>query len=184
MLSGQERPLPAGSEAVRLPLRAKALRLLYYITRLICKSPVDPMEKSMGNSVKFCKIFKNFAHKNSFKKVLTTHMVFRIIIKHCNAELCNGSTCDSDSHCEGSNPSSATKRQRLLPFFTGYSADGSALRSGRRGLEFKSQYSDHTGTRFWRVPVFLFPRKLTGENAEKSPDRVIISHPARIRKAS
>ncbi len=24
------------------------------------------------------------------------------------AELCNGSTCDSDSHCEGSNPSSAT----------------------------------------------------------------------------
>ena len=39
-------------------------------------------------------------------------------------------------------------------FSTGYSADGSALRSGRRGLEFKSQYSDHTGIHFWCVPVF------------------------------
>ena len=58
-------------------------------------------------------------HKISFKKVLTTHALFRIIIEHCDAELCNGSTCDSDSHCEGSNPSSATKRQRMLPFFRG-----------------------------------------------------------------
>ena len=40
-------------------------------------------------------------------------------------------------------------------FSTGYSADGSALRSGRRGLEFKSQYSDHTGMHLRCIPVFL-----------------------------
>ena len=32
-------------------------------------------------------------------------------------------------------------------FLSGYSAVGSALRSGRRGLEFKSQYSDHSKNR-------------------------------------
>ena len=32
-------------------------------------------------------------------------------------------------------------------FLSGYSAVGSALRSGRRGLEFKSQYSDHSENR-------------------------------------
>ena len=45
------------------------------------------------------------------KKGLTRRGLLRIIIKHSfegAAELCNGSTCDSDSYCEGSNPSSAT----------------------------------------------------------------------------
>ena len=40
--------------------------------------------------------------------MLTKGAGFDIIIKHV-AELCNGSTTDSDSVCEGSNPSSATK---------------------------------------------------------------------------
>ena len=40
-------------------------------------------------------------------------------------------------------------------FYTGYSAVGRALRSGRRGLEFKSQYSDHTGMHLRCIPVFL-----------------------------
>lgn len=113
-------------------------RLLYHI---ICSVRKPSADAAKNAAEKYCKI-----RKISFKKVLTTQPVFRIIIKHCDAELCNGSTCDSDSHCEGSNPSSATKRQRMLPLFPGYSADGSALRSGRRGLEFKSQYSDHTGS--------------------------------------
>ena len=38
--------------------------------------------------------------------MLTNSGALDIIIKHV-AELCNGSTTDSDSVCEGSNPSSA-----------------------------------------------------------------------------
>ena len=53
--------------------------------------------------------------------VLTNSGALDIIIKHV-AELCNGSTTDSDSVCEGSNPSSATTKgssQTLLPFCFG-----------------------------------------------------------------
>ena len=71
--------------------------------------------------------------------------IVSIIIKHF-AELCNGSTTDSDSVCLGSNPSSATKtvvaEKPLLFFLSGYGADGSALGSGPRGREFESPYSD------------------------------------------
>lgn len=70
-----------------------------------------------------------------------------------DAELCNGSTADSDSVCLGSNPSSAAnkissdKTCRSL-FFKCYIARdvaqfGSALRSGRRGRRFKSCHPDH-----------------------------------------
>lgn len=51
------------------------------------------------------------------KKGLTRRGLLRIIIKHSfegAAELCNGSTCDSDSHCEGSNPSSATISKKSI----------------------------------------------------------------------
>ena len=86
--------------------------------------------------------------------------LLRIIIKHSiegDAELCNGSTCDSDSYCEGSNPSSATKRQPLrCRFLSGYSADGSALGSGPRGLEFKSPYSDHASAGIRLLGLFFY----------------------------
>ena len=54
-----------------------------------------------------------------------------------DAELCNGSTADSDSVCEGSNPSSAAI------FFRGVAQFGRALRSGRRGRRFDSCHLDH-----------------------------------------
>lgn len=64
-----------------------------------------------------------FKAGNFTKKGLTTCGLLRIIIKHSiegDAELCNGSTCDSDSHCEGSNPSSATMTAAsALPFSFG-----------------------------------------------------------------
>lgn len=51
------------------------------------------------------------------------------------AELCNGSTADSDSACWGSNPYSAANR--------GVAQLGGALRSGRRGRWFESSHLDH-----------------------------------------
>ena len=67
-----------------------------------------------------------FSGKNR-EKGLTIAEILCILIRHLNeasrflvkgfdAELCNGSTCDSDSHCEGSNPSTETKRQQKLQF--------------------------------------------------------------------
>ena len=53
--------------------------------------------------------------------VLTKSISTDIIIKHL-AELCKGSTTDSDSVCLGSNPSSATMQMQqpmLLHFFRG-----------------------------------------------------------------
>ena len=61
-----------------------------------------------------------FKAGNFTKKGLTTCGLLRIIIKHSiegDAELCNGSTCDSDSYCEGSNPSSATTTAALAAVF-------------------------------------------------------------------
>ena len=57
-----------------------------------------------------------------------------------DAELCNGSTADSDSVCEGSNPSSAAI------FFRGVAQFGRALRSGRRGRRFESCHADYNET--------------------------------------
>ena len=66
-----------------------------------------------------------------------------------DAELCKGSTADSDSVCLGSNPSSAATKPRIfysgLVFFRGVAQFGSALRSGRRGRRFESCHLDHIG---------------------------------------
>ena len=71
-----------------------------------------------------------------------------------DAELCNGSTADSDSVCEGSNPSSAAKKQvtfynqsNLLNLIfinlsRGVAQFGRALRSGRKGRKFESCHLD------------------------------------------
>ena len=63
-----------------------------------------------------------------------------------DAELCKGSTADSDSVCLGSNPSSAaTKASNFysgLEFFRGVAQFGSALRSGRRSRKFESCHLD------------------------------------------
>ena len=68
------------------------------------------------------------------------------IINNVDAELCKGSTADSDSVCLGSNPSSAaTKASNFysgLVFFRGVAQFGSALRSGRRGRRFESCHLD------------------------------------------
>ncbi len=57
----------------------------------------------------------------------------------------------------GSNPSSATiTAASVLPFSSGYSAVGSALGSGPRGLEFKSPYPDHTAAVSLLLRFFLF----------------------------
>ncbi len=60
-----------------------------------------------------------------------------------DAELCKGSTTDSDSVCEGSNPSSAAKAP-LGAKFRGVAQLGRALRSGRRGRWFESSHLDHS----------------------------------------
>ena len=61
-----------------------------------------------------------------------------------DAELCKGSTADSDSVCLGSNPSSAAIGPEVYSglFFRGVAQFGSALRSGRRGRRFKSCHPD------------------------------------------
>ena len=48
-----------------------------------------------------------------------------IIVFVFGAELCNGSTADSDSVCEGSNPSSATTADDLSDHRLNYSGCGS-----------------------------------------------------------
>ena len=62
------------------------------------------------------------------------------------AELCNGSTTDSDSVCWGSNPYSAAilalNFYSRLNFRRGVAQFGGALRSGRRGRRFKSCHLD------------------------------------------
>ncbi len=58
-----------------------------------------------------------------------------------DAELCKGSTTDSDSVCEGSNPSSAAKAPSGAKF-RGVAQLGRALRSGRRGRWFESSHLD------------------------------------------
>ncbi len=67
------------------------------------------------------------------------------------AELCNGSTADSDSVCEGSNPSSAANINLTLRkvrfIFRGVAQFGRALCSGRRGRRFDSCHLDHILTR-------------------------------------
>ena len=51
--------------------------------------------------------------QKDFKKHLTNRNFNDIICRHENiAELCNGSTADSDSVCWGSNPYSAAKEKR------------------------------------------------------------------------
>ena len=63
-------------------------------------------------------IIKKFriSEKNS-KKLLTNPNLCGIIplakTKYAFADLCNGSTADSDSVCEGSNPSSAARKKHL-----------------------------------------------------------------------
>jgi hypothetical protein len=67
---------------------------------------------------------KNF---NFLEKTLDNYQIFDIIIHVASlsaskeaadiAELCKGSTTDSDSVCEGSNPSSATKHGPMLGAF-------------------------------------------------------------------
>ena len=64
-------------------------------------------------------------------------------MKYFDAELCKGSTTDSDSVCEGSNPSSAAMAPILGPHFRGVAQLGRALRSGRRGRWFESSHLDH-----------------------------------------
>ena len=61
------------------------------------------------------------------------------------ADLCKGSTADSDSVCLGSNPSSAAIGPEYISglFYRGVAQFGSALRSGRRGRRFKSCHLDH-----------------------------------------
>ena len=79
--------------------------------------------------------------------VLTKRGGFDIIIEHV-AELCNGSTTDSDSVCEGSNPSSATNIEvpEIRDFLLrGVAQLGRALRSGRRSRWFKSSHLDQNG---------------------------------------
>ena len=70
------------------------------------------------------------------------------IISNVDAELCKGSTADSDSVCLGSNPSSAaTKASNFysgLVFFRGVAQFGSALRSGRRSRGFESRHPDQS----------------------------------------
>ena len=75
------------------------------------------------------------------------------------AELCNGSTADSDSVCEGSNPSSATIADGLLIIgliIRGVAQFGRVLGSGPRGRGFESRHSDHFRKLFkhWNNPLF------------------------------
>lgn len=59
---------------------------------------------------KYLSFFKNF-----FKKPLTNEENGGIILfVGCIADLCKGSTNDSDSFCPGSNPGSAAKRTVIL----------------------------------------------------------------------
>ena len=71
-----------------------------------------------------------------------------------SAELCKGSTTDSDSVCLGSNPSRAANdggSNAAIPF-RGVAQFGRALRSGRRGRRFKSCHLDHLNeTRFSNI---------------------------------
>ncbi len=62
-----------------------------------------------------------------------------------DAELCKGSTTDSDSVCLGSNPSSATMLSSstiAAALFSGCGSAGRVLRSGRKGREFEPRHSD------------------------------------------
>ena len=60
------------------------------------------------------------------------------------AELCNGSTTDSDSVCWGSNPYSTATAPKLFGalLFRGVAQFGSAHRSGRWGRKFESCHLD------------------------------------------
>ena len=48
------------------------------------------------------------------------------------------------------------RQPRRCRFLSGYSADGSALGSGPRGLEFKSPYSDHIAADEMFAAIFCF----------------------------
>ena len=65
------------------------------------------------------------------KKLLTNALLCARIYRHENkAELCKGSTADSDSVCLGSNPSSAAIEQTApewAPFFLFYGCGTSSL---------------------------------------------------------
>ena len=83
-----------------------------------------------------------------------------VIISNVDAELCKGSTADSDSVCLGSNPSSAATSLEFfnsgLQFFRGVAQFGSALRSGRRGRRFESCHLDHKITGYPVVSRFSY----------------------------
>ena len=90
--------------------------------------------------------------------------VLKLIFTAYNAELCKGSTTDSDSVCEGSNPSSATSGLRLAePIFRGVAQLGRALRSGRRGRWFESSHLDQILLKY----DFMYALKI---NPKKSPN--------------
>ena len=71
--------------------------------------------------------------------------------------MCKGSTTDSDSVCEGSNPSSAAIARVSGLIFRGVAQLGRALRSGRRGRWFESSHLDQlrASTRNSRIGAFL-----------------------------
>ena len=79
-------------------------------------------------------------------KKLLDILELSVIMNNVDAELCKGSTADSDSVCLGSNPSSAANKASNensgLVFFRGVAQFGSALRSGRRGRRFESCHLD------------------------------------------
>ena len=103
-----------------------------------------------------CETRKKF--KKISKKVLTNYRIGAIINivlgwetwerKKNIAELCNGSTTDSDSVCWGSNPYSAAMIKpwlcSRLNLRRGVAQLGGALRSGRRGRRFESCHLDQS----------------------------------------
>ena len=93
----------------------------------VCASPAFTYHAQIGP--KDAKVRPVHIFLQLRKKVLTNQSGSAIIIKHSreclgsDGELCKGSTTDSDSVCEGSNPSSPTSMAAatawLLPFFRG-----------------------------------------------------------------
>ena len=88
--------------------------------------------------------------------------------RFCIAELCKGSTTDSDSVCLGSNPSRAAIEQTLRPASSeagrslsrGVAQFGRVLRSGRRCRRFKSCHLDQIAASVLSLAAIFFIKVL------------------------
>ena len=118
--------------------RDSAYRLRYIAQR----GDAGSLRYSFSNFTDYTPSGKLCIHRNAMT-------CFKSVTKHSLAELCKGSTADSDSVCLGSNPSSAANSKRallasaLLLFVAKLRPEPSFLPSARNGFAY----------RLWRYPA-------------------------------